>query len=141
MTVHLIKLCVGIDSVDQLREEQARRLDALRRQGREPVLIHWTRHAPHRAEEVLDGGSLYWVIHGAVAARQPLLGIERRDGVEGEKRCALILSPELIETVPVHWRPFQGWRYLDPVEAPPDLREHDDMPPEMARDLRLLGLI
>lgn len=141
MALHLLKLCVGIDSVDHLRESQARRLDGLRRQGAEPVLVHWTRHAPRRAEEVLDGGSLYWVIRGAVGARQPLTGIERRDGAEGEKRCALVLAPDLVDTVPIPWRPFQGWRYLDPAAAPPDLAEHDEMPPEMARDLRLLGLI
>ncbi len=137
MPLHLIKLCVGIDSVADLRAWRAHRAA----QGHRSVCP--TRQTPKRAAELLDGGSLYWVIRGAVLCRQRLV---RLDPVEkdGAEHCGLILDPAVIRTEPAPRRPFQGWRYLDPKEAPRDLaqrRDGDDLlPPGMAEALAAFGV-
>jgi len=144
MTVHLIKVCVGISSVQQLRSTQERRLIA-------GDLCHVTKQRPQREAELLDGGSLYWIIKGNIAVRQRITALERLYDGEGEK-CGLILDPELVETELVQRGPHQGWRYLEADDAPRDLRDivdeaNDDedtegeMSPEMAAELRELGLI
>ena len=143
MTVHLIKLCVGAGSLSELAAWQAQRLESQRGEKQRPELIHLTRHMPKRAAEVLDGGSLYWVIAGWIAARQRLL--ELRPVVkDGRPHCALIYAPELIAVAPRPRRPFQGWRYFDPKDAPPDLTkgsEGEGMPQELRRELIALGLL
>lgn len=145
MTVHLIKLCVGIDTVRQLEAFRDRRRAEMRRQGLEPYDIHVTRNAPRRADEVLDGGSLYWVIRRQIRVRQRIIGIEERRDDEGARRCALIMDTELIRTEPRAFRPFQGWRYFKVEDAPNDLvggqDDSDDMPEDMRRELRSLGLL
>lgn len=140
MTQHLLKLAVGVDDYDHLSRIQKERL---KREGR---LRHFTRNAPRRREDVLDGGSLYWVIRGVIRARQRLLDIE--DGLrreDGAPLCALVLDPGLVRTQPVSFRPFQGWRYLSEEKAPKGLDASavstQDMPEEMARELRVLGLL
>jgi hypothetical protein len=143
MTVHLIKLCVGLDTLSDLAAWQARRLEALRRDKQRPELIHLTRHTPKRAREILDGGSLYWVIRGWVAARQKLLELRPLDK-DGSPQCGLVLDPELIAVDPRPRQPFQGWRYFDPKDAPPDLATwsgRDGMSEEMRRELTSLGLL
>ena len=144
MTVHLIKLSVGVESVEHLAEIQQRRLQDARRIGLGDRLWHQTRNTPRRAEELLDGGSIYWIIKGAIRARQCVRELEPVTDDEGIRRCRLILDPALAETVAWPRRPFQGWRYLDPADAPPDLADAGsdaEMPPEMAAELRALGLI
>ena len=143
MTVHLIKLCVGIDALSDLAAWQAQRLAAFERDGRSPELIHVTRQTPKRALEVLDGGSLYWVIGGWIAARQKMLEL-RPVEKDGKPHCGLVYAPELIAVEPRPRRPFQGWRYFDPKDAPPDLAKHsggDAMPEAMRRELISLGLL
>jgi hypothetical protein len=143
MTVHLIKLCVGVGALSELAAWQAQRLEALRSDRQRPELVHITRHMPRRAREVLDGGSLYWVIGGWIAARQKLL--ELRPVVkDGKPHCGLVYAPELIAVEPRPRRPFQGWRYFDPKDAPPDLAkgtEGEGMPEELRRELISLGLL
>lgn len=145
MTVHLIKLAVGIESLSHLSERQTHRLAAAAVAGDTTVLRHLTRSTPRRSDEVLDGGSIYWVIKGAVRARQRIVDIDTAVNHKGLPRCALIFGPEL---VPVRARPqraFQGWRYLEPVDAPEDAiggpDQSEDMPVEMAEELRALGLL
>ena len=70
MTLHLIKLCVGVESIQSLAQWQKRRLTELKKKGRPLQLVHVTRQTPKRADELLDGGSLYWVIRGSIAVRQ-----------------------------------------------------------------------
>lgn len=148
MPLHLIKLCVGIDEFTQLAQWQQRRLHALAADGKPAFLSHITRMTPKRADALLDGGSLYWVIRGQIQARQRLCAIERFTDADGIGRCALVLDPELVRTVAQPRRPFQGWRYLKPEDAPADLDqaaqelgEDADMPPEMRAELAALGLI
>jgi len=144
MALHLIKLCVGADSIENLREWVSQRSLTAMAAGLEPHSVHTTRMIPKRMEELLDGGSLYWVIKGQVQARQKLLDIRSFTGGDGITRCDLVLGPEVIETSPAPKRPFQGWRYLKDEEAPRDLGGSgiaDDMPSDLRRELAELGLL
>jgi hypothetical protein len=138
MPLHLLKLCVGVDDVDQLRRSQ----DARTRRGER--LVHVTRNRPRRDTEVLDGGSLYWVIRRIVAVRQQIIGLEEVNGSDGIRRCAIILHPDLVLTMPQPRRPHQGWRYLEDDVAPADAPKGGpaaDFPSDMAAELRELGLL
>lgn len=139
MTLHLIKLAVGVEDVDHFLDLQTRRID---REGR---LVHRTRQTPRRAAELLDGGSLYWVIKGVVRVRQRLVGIEPVTAEDGIPRCLLVRDPVVVRTYPQPRRPFQGWRYLEPKDAPDDLPDdyapEEEPPAEMLAELRELGLI
>ena len=145
MTLHLIKLCVGIDSIAHLRERQAWRLDTEKAAGRAPELRHRTRQTPRRRDALLDGGSLYWVIKGVVQVRQPLADLRPVTGDDGVPRRDIVLEPTLVPTRPRPRRAFQGWRYLLPEDAPADLSfngaDAEALPPEMRAELIELGLL
>lgn len=139
MTVHLKKLSVGATSIDSLRGWQKRYMAA-----GQPIL-HPTRNRPKRAAELLDGGSIYWIIKGKMQVRQritDLIEITRADGKPG---CGIVLHPELIPVWPRQVRIFQGWRYLEASDAPEDMPVSADgespMPADMAAELRELGLL
>jgi hypothetical protein len=140
MALNILKLCVGADSVEDLLHWQ----DQHRRQWTAGTAEHITRMWPKREGEILDGGSLYWVIKGQILARQRILGFEPREGGDGIRRCALVLDLEVIRTEAAARRPFQGWRYLAPAESPRDLpkgRALDDaLPPALAQALAEIGL-
>ncbi|ABE40293.1 Uncharacterised conserved protein UCP032025 [Rhodopseudomonas palustris BisB5] len=145
MALHLIKLAVGCESVDDLTSRIADRARLARQQGLPPQHVHITRMVPKRDAELLDGGSIYWVIRGEIAAREKLIGIEPfRDG-DGIGRCRLIMEPKVHPVNPRPMRPFQGWRYLKTSDAPPDLGKAAEsiaaMPEPMRRELRELGLL
>jgi len=142
MTLHLIKLCVGCDSVEDLAEWIDWRLNDLKRQRKKPEHAHVTRMVPKRIADLLDGGSLYWVIKGSVQARQRLLAIEPFTDAEGIGRCRLVLEPKVVAT---DWQPkraFQGWRYYEAKDVPADLREGQggELPPKLRAELAELGL-
>ncbi|MER2508389.1 MAG: DUF1489 domain-containing protein [Amaricoccus sp.] len=143
-SLHLIKLCVGADRVEDLLEWQAARIAEYRAAGQEPLPVHVTRMWPKREAELLDGGALYWVFKGLVLARQRILRLDPRDGADGIRRCAIVLDPEVIRTAPQPRRPFQGWRYLPAPDAPPDLAgplgDGPALPPAMAAELALIGV-
>ena len=145
MALHLIKLCVGCESIDDLARWQARRLADLGRRGEPAELKHTTRMMPRRRDELLDGGSLYWVIKGFVQARQRLVDIRRFTDGEGIRRCHLVLHCDLVALAPRPCRAFQGWRYYPAKDATPDLRTvakgADQMPAELRRQLAELGLL
>lgn len=135
--LHLIKLCVGVDTVAELAAWVA---------GRTGDHGHTTRMTPKRKDELLDGGSLYWVIKGQIACRQRLLDLGEVRGEDGVNRCRLMLAREVVPVVPRPFRPFQGWRYLAAGDAPPDIGgaagvDTAAMPEEMRRDLAALGLL
>lgn len=145
MTVHLIKLCVGVDTVKELADWQAERLKRLKRAGETPELCHRTLQAPRRREEVLGGGSLYWVIKGFVLVRQRVLDLKPDMKDDGTACCGIVLDAELVTTRAHPRRAFQGWRYLDAADAPPDAKVgdgvDDELPRGMREDLRELRLI
>lgn len=143
-SLHLIKLAVGIEDVGHLAAVQERRLAESLATGRGPRLFHVTRNVPRRAAELLDGGSLYWVIKGRIRVRQRLLDIEEDTDDEGRRYCRLMLDRFRVEIRPWPHRAFQGWRYLPAESTPPDLTGQDEgarLPPEMAAELRDLGLL
>ncbi len=145
MSLHLLKLCVGAESIRDMEEWIEERLADKRRRGEPAEQKHTTRMVPKRADELLDGGSLFWVIKGQIAARQKLLEIRPFTDAEGVGRCHLVLEPVMIPVAPRPCRPFQGWRYLKDNEKPADLAagagELAEMPEELRRELRELGLL
>ena len=142
MPLHLIKLCVGVDSVEDLREWQTERLAQLKKRGQKLELKHTTRMVPKRREEILDGGSLYWVIKGYTAVRQRLIDIRPFVDKEGVGRCHLVYDKELVLVAPRPRRAFQGWRYLVAKDAPPDVgKAGKGLPDKLQRELAELGLL
>lgn len=138
--LHIVKLCVGAAGVEDLQTWQAARIAAT---GRSPR--HVTRMRPKRAEEVLSGGSLYWVFQGRILARQRIVDLEEVKREDGAQACAIVLDPRVVRTLPVPRRPFQGWRYLKPEDAPADLPEDlstadEAAPPELLAALSELGV-
>lgn len=145
MPLHLIKLCVGCDSVSDLRAWVRAQQREKRRRGLAPEHVHTTRMVPKRAAELTDGGSLYWVIRGEVACRQRLRALRTAVDSAGITRCQLVLDAKIVPVRPRFWRAFQGWRYLEAEDAPPDLDRAapgaHEMPEPMRRELYALGLL
>jgi hypothetical protein len=145
MTLHLIKLCVGVDAPEALERWQPARIARAERELGRRVSWHVTRMVPKRRAELLDGGSLYWVMGGQVRARQRLADLREIRDETGRRACVIELHPELIRVAPRAQRPFQGWRYLPPERAPRDLADEpdgvDEMPPWMVAELKALGLL
>jgi hypothetical protein len=143
MTLHIIKLCVGVDTLQELADWQMQRIKDLKTKGKKPELIHVTRMTPKRKDEVLDGGSLYWVIKGQIAARQKLLEL-RKVTRNGTPHCGLVYDSKLIPVQRRAHRAFQGWRYFDPKDAPPDARGTKGLgklPEKLQIELVNLGLL
>lgn len=141
--LHLIKLCVGCDSLEDLAAWQTGRLKEKKAQGQKPELVHVTRQTPKRADELLAGGSLYWVIKGQIMARQTLLEL-RAMTVKGVPHCGLVHHEDLIPVRPRPRSAFQGWRYLEAADAPPDLpalKGDAALPETLRRELAALGLL
>ncbi|MEI2384136.1 DUF1489 family protein [Breoghania sp. JC706] len=144
MTLHLVKLCVGVESVEDLQAWIDFSREEARAAGREWERSHVTRMVPSRRDEILDGGSLYWVIKGMIQVRSPLVDIRPFTDAAGIKRCELVMEPLLVRTETQPRRPFQGWRYLKPEDAPRDahtVAAAPDMPEDMRRELAELGLL
>ncbi|HML09104.1 MAG TPA: DUF1489 domain-containing protein [Xanthobacteraceae bacterium] len=145
MALHLIKLCVGCDSVRDLEDWIKQRLKEKRRRGERPEHVHRTRMVPKRAAELTDGGSLYWVIRGEIACRQRIRDVRPFRDKDGTGRCALVLDPKVVLVAPRPHRAFQGWRYLAAKDAPGDLEKAAPgaaaMPERLRRELRQLGLM
>ena len=142
MVLHLIKLCVGCDSIADLSDWIDETMREKRRRHQKPEHVHVTRMVPKRSADLLDGGSLYWVIRGNVQVRQRLLDIRPFIGADGIGRCGLVLEPKVMPTEWQSKRAFQGWRYYRDDEAPDDLkrRRSGDLPPELKATLAELGL-
>ena len=141
--LHMIKLAVGVEDFDHLAQLQQNRIAQNVAKGLSANPRHITRMVPRRQKALLDGGSIYWVIKGAVRARQELVAFEEIYDEEGTRRCAIVLDPKLIPTRATPHRAFQGWRYLEAAKAPPDSRvvDQNDLPAELAADLEALGLL
>ena len=139
MALHLLKLAVGVEDLADMRKQQKERR---RERGRS---VFYTRHMPRRREEILDGGSIYWVIKGHIRVRQRILGFIPVVEDDGERYCLVRYDPKLVETAWQPKRAFQGWRYLLPKDAPADrparAAGEDKLPDAMAEELRALGLL
>jgi hypothetical protein len=139
--IHLIKLSVGSDDLaDHLGWYASGRANGPDGQPR-----HITRMWPKREAEVLAGGSIYWVIKGMILTRQRIVRLDRLTGEDGIERCAIVLDPQSIRVAPTPRQPFQGWRYLDPAAAPPDLAPvkagEEPLPPALSAVLAEMGVL
>ncbi len=146
MTIHLVKLSVGTDSVEDLAAWQVERLKQMKAEKQKPELFHRTFMMPKRREELLAGGSIYWVIKGVIQARQRLLDLREGRRPDGTPCTLLSLDRKLVYVRPVPRRAFQGWRYLAVEDAPADLAgdrrgDLDEMPAKLRRELAELGLL
>ena len=145
MPLHLIKLSVGTDSVADLEDWIQKKLKEKKRRGQKPERIHTTRMVPKRAAELVDGGSIFWVIRGQIMCRERILDIRPFTDKDGIGRCRLVLDPKCILVEPRPRSAFQGWRYLEAKDAPRDLSRAAPgaalMPEQMRRELRELGLL
>lgn len=143
MTLHLIKLCVGIDTVEDLEAYRTQRSKEQSARGVPVQSVHVTRMFPKQSEKLLDGGSLYWVIKRVVQCRQRIVSLDEIVGEDGIRRCAIVMDPEIIRTAPAARRPFQGWRYLKADEAPMDISDPaaggENLPPDLRRKLIEIG--
>ena len=114
-------------------------------QTRDGLPRHITRMWPKRGDEVLNGGSIYWVIKGVILCRQHVLRLDEVVGSDGIRRCAIVLDPKLVRVAPAPRRPFQGWRYLQTADSPPDLSEtrqaEDPLPPSLQAALSDIGIM
>ena len=141
MSVNLIKLSVGTESIDTLRDWQT----STQARGPDGNPRHVTRMWPKRETEITAGGSIYWVIKGFIQCRQRVLRFDEVTREDGIRRCAIVLDPQIIATATAVKRPFQGWRYLTPMDAPPDLSEaranDDALPPGLAGALADIGVL
>ena len=137
MTIHMVKLCVGVENIDDMIEWQARQMQTL------PNPIHRTRAYPKQAEDMLNGGSIYWVVKRAIRFRQRIIDIRKVDDEEGRSLCELHFDPDIIQTYAQPKRPFQGWRYLKPGDAPRDLKSGksaEDIPADLDEALKAAGV-
>ncbi len=147
MSINLIKLCVGINSVEHLAEFRLKQSAEQKAAGKAAESRHVTRMTPRLKHRILDGGSLYWVIRGFIQVRQRILRLDEVFDGDGIRRCGIVMDPELIRTEWQARRPFQGWRYFDPKDAPRDLppgvdyADMAEMPAAMRLELARLGLI
>lgn len=137
--LHLLKMAVGVGDIDELRRIRKQRV---KERGGNWV---YTRNHPRRTEEVLAGGSIYWVIRGQIRVRQRVTGFRSERDDNGRAYCLIVVDPDLVPTLLRPWRPFQGWRYLTPADAPPDASLGPGtiatMPERMLAELRALGLL
>lgn len=131
--IHMVKLCVGADDASDIENWQARLMQSA------PLPYHHTRMVPKRAGELRDGGSIYWVTKGIILVRQRIMDVTEISDRAGRKACELVFDPELIPVEPTPKRAFQGWRYLKPEDAPPDLKHGSgtiEMPANLRAELR-----
>lgn len=139
--INLVKLSVGSESVDSLIAWQ----DSYRRRFPDGLPRHITRMWPKREAEILNGGSIFWVIKGVIQCRQRILRLDEVTGEDGIRRCAIVLDPQVYRTQGAQKRPFQGWRYLKPEDSPADLPESraqdDALPEDLNRALAEIGVL
>lgn len=131
--VHLKKLCVGVETAEQLRAYQAERTR----------LVHVTRNFPRRSAEIIGQGSLYWIIKGRFALRQKILDLQPFTDGNNKRFCRIVFDADLISVRGDRHHPFQGWRYLELEKTPPDAHIEDVgevLPEDISAQLDHLGI-
>ena len=145
-SVNIVKLAVGIQSVEELALIQRRFLNQPTVQTSKGF-YHSTKLMPKKHDAIVESGSLYWVIKGVICARQKIVEIIKQEDSDGIKRCRIYLEDSIIKTTPIRKRPFQGWRYLKKNKTPADIIDpitgtfDDDIPLEVQRQLLEVGLL
>ena len=142
--IHMIKLCVGVATLEELEGYRSERAHWWGADYGEDVHVHRTRTRPKRAAEMEGVSSIYWVISGVIRCRQPILRLAEAIDEQGMACCDIIMAPDMVRTLPRPKSPFQGWRYLDPKDAPPDLESGgfaEGGSVELAEELARLGLL
>ena len=140
--MHMIKLCVGVSTLAELESYRAERAHWWGADYGADVHVHRTRTMPRRRAEIEGSGSIYWVISGVLRCRQPILRLAEALDRDGRACCDIIMAPDLVPVAPRPRQPFQGWRYLNPADAPPDTGSGDeDGCGEIALELARLGLL
>jgi hypothetical protein len=142
--IHMIKLCVGVATLEELEGYRSERAHWWGADYGEDVHVHRTRTRPKRATEIEGVASIYWVISGVIRCRQPILRLAEAIDEQGMACCDIIMAPDLVRTLPRPKSAFQGWRYLEPKDAPPDLESGgfaEGGSIEIAEELARLGLI
>jgi len=138
--INMVKLSVGTDDVAGLAAWQMTK----RAQAADGLPQHVTRMWPKRADEILNGGSIYWVIKGVILCRQKILRLDEKIGADGIRRCAIVGDPQLVRVAATPKRAFQGWRYFQPNDAPADLADgaqtEEALPPELSKALAAIGV-
>ena len=134
MTVHLKKLAVGISSIENLKDRQSFIFDTY------GEIINFTRNKPKRVDELIEGGSLYWIINRKVFVRQKILEIKSFVLEDGKKSAGIVLQNKLIRVRPVSMKPFQGWRYYQKSDVPTDI-DDDNFSDENNVELSKMGFI
>jgi len=140
--MHLQKLSVGSTGIDSLQDWQNTMVARRKARGLLPCHEHVTRMFPKQKEALLDGGSIYWVIKGVIQCRNKIIGLEETLNDRGLKACAILMDPKLIPVQPQPRRAFQGWRYMKPEDAPPDLTTiegAESLPPNLRNKLVEIG--
>tara|TARA_B110000908_G_scaffold32006_1_gene38134 strand:+ start:21416 stop:21883 length:468 start_codon:yes stop_codon:yes gene_type:complete len=140
-TINLVKLSVGTENVEGLEDWQSIR----QMQTADGLPHHVTRMWPKREAEIVNGGSIYWVIKGAILCRQRILRLDEFVGSDGIRRCSIVSDPELVLTQASLKRPFQGWRYLkvedSPIDLPKGRGQEEPLPDELNRALAEIGVL
>ncbi len=143
--VNLLRTAAGLKDLQELQALQAHFKTRVCK-GFGDVVVLTTRNTPKRADELMDGGSVYWIVKNIIQARQTILDIETIKDADGQKYCQILLEPKIMRVMPVAQRAVQGWRYLEASKSPQDLGilhvSNDETPPEnMAQDLKAMGLL
>jgi len=141
--MHIIKLCVGVATLEELESYRNERAHWWGADYGEEVHVHRTRTMPKRKDEIDGQGSIYWVISGIIRCRQSILRLQPAVDENGLACCDIIMSRDLVRVSPRPKAPFQGWRYLAPKDAPPDLGSSgtEEGDPALAEELARLGLL
>lgn len=145
MHINFLRTGVGVSSVDHLYEIQ-NSFRNMKDGGRDYAFLI-TRRTPTRANELINGGSVYWIINRQICVRQTIADIQTLEDEEGKNYCRIVMEKDLTLTHPVSQRHIQGWRYLAQEKAPADLRpfdpsgNHDDINSELADKLAAAGLL
>ena len=145
MYANFLRTGVGVESIEHLYEIQHGHRQ-IKFNGENHAYL-FTRRTPTRANDLINGGSVYWIIKRQICARQTIADIQTLKDEDDKPFCHVIMNQQIYLTQPVAHKHIQGWRYLSPEKAPKDIglftpnNRPDDIPPELAAELAEAGLL